>query len=95
MILHITEAKYIKDYEVEVVFNDGRRGIADLSGVLYGPVFKPLKDKKLFAQLRVDQEIATITWPNGADLAPESVYFRAFRNVPELQNQFKEWGYRN
>ena len=78
-----------------MVFNDGRRGIADLSGVLNGPVFKPLKDKKLFAQLRVDQEIATITWPNGADLAPEAVYFRAFQNVPELQNQFKEWGYRN
>ena len=93
MILHITQAKYLKNYEVEVVFNDGRRGVADLSGVLRGPVFIPLKDKKLFAQLRVDEEMATITWPNGADLAPECVYFRAFKDVPELQKLFKEWGY--
>ena len=95
MILHITQAKYLKDYEVEVVFNDGRKGVADLSGVLRGPVFQPLKDKRFFAQLRVDNEMATITWPNGADLAPEAVYYWAFKNVPELQNQFKEWGYRN
>ncbi len=95
MILHITEAKYLKDYKVQVVFNDGKRGVADLSGVLHGPVFDPLKDKKFFAQLRVDQEMETITWPNGADLAPEFVYFRAFKDVPELQKQFQEWGYKN
>ena len=85
MILHITEAKYLSDYKVKVVFNDGKEGVADLSDVLRGPVFNPLKDKKLFAQLRVDEELATIAWPNGADLAPESVYFRVFKDVPELQ----------
>ncbi len=94
MILHITEAKYLKDYKIQVAFNDGREGVADLSDVLYGPVFNPLKDKKLFAQVSVDEEMSTITWPNGADLAPESVYFRAFKDVPELQTQFKKWGYK-
>ncbi len=94
MILHITEAKYLNDYKVQVVFNDGRKGIADLAETLSGPMFDSLKDKELFAQLRVDEEIATIAWPNGADLAPEAVYFRAFKDVPELQKQFKEWGYK-
>ena len=69
--------------------------MADLSDVLIGPVFNPLKNKKLFAQLCVDEELATIVWPNGADLAPESVYFRVLKNVPELQRQFQEWGYRS
>ena len=95
MILHITEAKYLTDYKVQVSFNDGKEGVADLSDVLRGPIFNPLKDKKLFAQLRVDEEMATIAWPNGADLAPESVYFKAFKNVPELQKQFQEWGYKS
>ena len=95
MILHITEAKYLEDYKVQVVFNDGKRGVADLSDVLHGPVFDPLKDKKLFAQLHVDKEMDTIAWPNGADLAPESVYFRAFKDAPELQKQFQEWGYKD
>jgi len=95
MILHITEAKYLTDYKVQVSFNDGKEGVADLSDVLRGPVFNPLKDKKLFAQLRVDEELATISWPNGADLAPESVYFRVFKDVPELLTQFQEWGYKS
>ena len=95
MILHITQAKYLEDYKVRVVFNDGKEGVADLSDLLRGPVFDPLKDKKLFAQLRVDEEMATIAWPNGADLAPESVYFRAFKNDPKLQRQFQEWGYKD
>ncbi|MBF0531499.1 MAG: DUF2442 domain-containing protein [Candidatus Omnitrophica bacterium] len=94
MILHIVNAKYIQDYKVQVSFNDGKQGTADLSDLLHGPVFDPLKDKKLFSQLRVDKTLATIAWPNGADLAPESVYFRAFKNVPELQKKFQEWGYK-
>ena len=69
--------------------------MADLFDILCGPVFDPLKDKKLFAQLRVNEELETIAWPNGADLAPESVYFRVFKDIPELQRQFQEWGYKS
>lgn len=93
MILHILNAKYIKDYKVEVSFNDGRKGIADLKEALRGPVFEPLKDKSIFSQLMVDEILETICWPNGADLAPEYVYFKAFNKVPELQEKFKKWGY--
>ena len=95
IILGITEAKYLQDYKVQVVFNDGKQGVADLSDALRGPVFDPLKDKKIFAQLHVDKEMETIAWPNGADLAPEYVYFKAFKDVPELQKQFQEWGYKD
>lgn len=93
MILHVTDAKYLENYKVEVSFNDGRKGIADLSDILYGPVFTSLKDKSMFSQLKVDKTLETITWPNGADLAPEYIYFRAFKNDVQLQNKFEEWGY--
>lgn len=93
MILHVTYAKYLENYKVEVSFNDGRKGIADLSDMLRGPVFSSLKDKSIFSQLKVDKTLETITWPNGADLAPEYIYFRAFKNDVQLQNKFEEWGY--
>ncbi|MBF0240801.1 MAG: DUF2442 domain-containing protein [SAR324 cluster bacterium] len=93
MILHVTNAKYLEDYRVEVSFNDGRKGIVDLSKSLEGTIFNPLKNRNLFSQLRVDKELDTIVWPNGADLAPEYLYFQAFKDIPELKHKFQEWGY--
>ena len=93
MILHVTDAKYLEEYRVEVSFNDGKKGIVDLSQSLEGTIFNPLKNRSLFSQLRVDKELDTIVWPNGADLAPEYLYFQAFKDVPELKYKFKKWGY--
>lgn len=93
MILHITEGKYIEGYKIEVSFNDGHKGIADLSNALEGPVFQPLKDKSIFSQFKLYGELNTISWINGADIAPEYLYFQAFKNDPHLQPKFKKWGY--
>jgi len=93
MILHVTQAKYLEGYRVEISFNDGKKGIVDLRQSLKGSVFTPLKDKNLFSQLRVDEELDTIVWPNGADFAPEYLYFQAFKEKTELKNKFNVWGY--
>jgi hypothetical protein len=93
MFLHVTEAKYLEGFRIELPFNDGRRGIADLREALRGPVFEPLRDESLFSRLTVDEELETVVWPNGADLAPEYLYYQAFKQDPELQGRFREWGY--
>ncbi len=93
MFLQITKVKYIQDYKIEVTFNDGRSGIADLSENLNGTIFEPLKDKNLFSTVKIDEELDTIVWSNGADLAPEFVYFKAFQNDENLKTQFEKWGY--
>lgn len=93
MFLQITQARYLADYQIEVVFNDGKKGIADLRDALHGEVFEPLKNQSSFQQFHLDEELDTIVWENGADLAPEYIYFQAFKNEPELQTQFQQWGY--
>jgi len=74
MILHVTDAKHLQDYQLWIKFNDGVEGAVDLSKELWGVVFEPLKDVNLFSQIKVDAELATIVWPNGADLAPEFLH---------------------
>ena len=74
MFLHVKQARYVGDYKIWLRFNDGAVGEIDLESELDGEVFGPLKDKALFQQLRVDPEIETVVWPNGADFAPEFLY---------------------
>lgn len=72
----VVEAKHVKDYVVWVRFEDGTEGEVDLETSLRGLVFEPLRDVDYFRQLCVDPELGTIVWPNGADIAPETLYAR-------------------
>jgi len=69
MFLHVLEARYLGDYRVWLRFSDGACGEVDLSGELEGPVFGPLRDVELFKRFAITRH--TLTWDNGADLAPE------------------------
>lgn len=72
------EAKALGGYAVHVRFEDGTAADVDLSYLLeYGGVFEPLRDWSYFARLDADREAGTIVWPNGADIAPETLYARA------------------
>jgi hypothetical protein len=77
MIPRIVEVKVLEDYRLWLRFHDGVSGTVDLATELWGPVFEPLKDKTLFAQVTVHPELHTVTWPNGADLSPEFLYKQA------------------
>ena len=68
----VIDAKYLSDYRILITFDNGEERIADLAGKLSLGVFKPLKDKKYFKKFFVDGW--TISWPNGADIAPETLY---------------------
>lgn len=47
----------------------------DLEPYLHGRVFAEIRsDPAVFASVKVDAEAGTITWPNGADLAPDVLY---------------------
>lgn len=73
-MIRVADARLVRDFVVWVRFTDGTQGEVDLSDELEGPIFEPLKDPRVFAQLRVHPELHTLVWPNGADLAPEFLY---------------------
>lgn len=71
MFPRIVEASCVKNYVLHIKFQDGSVGDVDLSDWLFGEVFEPLKDRSLFRQFRVDPDLHTVSWPNGADFTPE------------------------
>ena len=65
----------LDDFNVKLGFTDGSERVVDLSPYLHGQVFKPLQeDRGLFRSVRVDDELGTIVWPNGADICPDVLY---------------------
>lgn len=70
---HVVSAEYIKDFMVKVRFNDGTLKILDLKQYAErGNIFEPLKDVEFFRHFYID--LNTLCWPNGADIAPETLY---------------------
>ena len=82
MIPRVVEVKPLEGYRLWLRFHDGTVGTIDLAAELWGPMFEPLKDLDLFSQASVDPELETVTWPNGADLAPEFLYEAVQQDIP-------------
>lgn len=59
-------------------FDSGERREADIGAwVSFHGVFEPLKDESYFRKVRVDPDVGTIVWPNGADVCPDVLYERS------------------
>jgi hypothetical protein len=93
-MLEVKNAEYMGDYVINLSFNNGRSGAANLEQTLFNdnrPVFALLREKSNFRKFRVEH--STIVWSDELDIAAEYLFFLAFKDDPELQDQFKTWGY--
>jgi hypothetical protein len=66
----VTSAQVLGHYQLRLAFSVSSSRDVDLTGELHGPMFEPLEDPDFFVQVRVDNELGTVVWPNGADLDP-------------------------
>jgi hypothetical protein len=74
MILRVVEAEVAGQHLLRLAFNDGTRKTVDVEPLLTGRIFEPLRDPAYFAQAELDRVCGTVTWPNGADFAPEALH---------------------
>jgi len=71
----VVRAEQRGPFRICLTFNDGLERTLEFSECLVGPIFEPLRDPEYFARFFI--EGGTLTWPNGADIAPETLYERA------------------
>ena len=75
MLKDVVEARHLGAYRVYLRFEDGIDGELDLRTMIpFDGVFALLRDETEFAKLRVEPELGTIVWPNGADIDPDVLY---------------------
>ena len=68
----VIRAEYHGGYRIRLTFNDNQEKTIDFEQWLDGPVFKPLRDLEYFRTFFLDG--GTVAWPNGADIAPETLH---------------------
>ena len=71
----VTRAEYCGGYRIRLTFNDGKSGTVDIKPLLEGPIFELVKDPAYFQRFFLDG--GALAWPNGADIAPETLYEQA------------------
>ena len=85
MLIDIDEARAVGNHRLYLPFADGVEGEVDLDGfVRWEGVFAPLRDPARFAEVRVDPDLGTVVWPNGADLDPDVLYAAITRRPIDL-----------
>jgi hypothetical protein len=73
-LVHVTAFGVVGDHRLRLSFEDGAEGDVDLANWGWRGVFEPLADPAYFRQVRLDEELGTVVWPNGADIAPETLH---------------------
>lgn len=78
MYYEVIEAKYIDGYKLELVFENGKKGIVDLYGYIQkGGVFSRFSDIEYFKRFYINKELGVLCWPDDVDIAPETLYSKA------------------
>ncbi len=89
-IHRVRACQIVGPHTVRVFFADDTEQVIDFRPVLAGQMFGPLLDITLFNQVRVDPEVHTLVWPNGADFDPETLHDWP-KFVDALTEQARSW----
>lgn len=86
-LIDITGVKALPNRWLELEFADNTVGKISLDHIVeqYDGIFSKLMDQRFFEQVRVDPELGTIVWPNGADLCPDVLYAHITGQQEKLQ----------
>ena len=70
----VTAVRRESGYKLRLTFEDGSVRLVDLASHLDGEVFEPLKDLRRFRTARLNPDLDTVVWDNGADMSPDFLY---------------------
>jgi hypothetical protein len=73
-LYRITSFEHVGPFSLRLLFNDGVARTVDFAPILEGELYGPLRDPAVFAQVTLDPEVHTITWPGGADFDPATLH---------------------
>ena len=66
------DVKPLKNYELELLFNNNEKRIFDVKPYFKFAIFNELKEEEQFEKVKISG--LSIEWENGADICPDELY---------------------
>jgi len=89
-ICRVVSFEKVAPFTLKVAFDDETSQVIDFRPVLKGELYGPLKDPSVFDQVRIDPEVHTLVWPNGADFDP-AILHNWPESGPALKSLAEKW----
>lgn len=89
-IFRVQSFQIVAPYTLSVRFDDATEQVICFEPILAGELFGPLRDLQVFNQVKLDLEVHTLVWPNGADFDPATLHDWP-QHVEELKARAKLW----
>lgn len=89
-IYRVVSVGKVASFTLRVTFDDGTAQVIDFQPVLKGELYGPLIESSVFDQVRIDHEVHTLVWPNGADFDP-AILHNWPESSPALKNLAEKW----
>ena len=89
-IYQVIDYTIIAPYTLDVIFSDHTTQRINFESILHGEIYGALRDHDVFNHVRLDPEIQTLVWPNGADFDPATLHDWP-QCLPALQQLVERW----
>jgi len=89
-IYKVRSVKIVAPFTLRVGFDDATEQVINFRPVLAGELYSPLHDLAIFNQVKIDPEVHTLVWPNGADFDPAMLHDWP-ENAAALAERAREW----
>lgn len=91
LMVKLTSFKIVGPYKLQITFSDATEQTINFEPVLHGYYHTPLRDRRLFNQVRLDSETQTLVWPNDADFDPATLHDWNQGAGAELAERVAHW----
>ena len=90
-IYRVESFEIISPYTLRVRFDDSTEQTINFQPVLVGELYGPLRELAMFNQVKIDPEVKTLVWPNGADFDPATLHDWP-EQIEAMKAAAQEWG---
>ncbi len=91
LMVNVTGFVIVGPHTLRITFDNGGERTINFAPMLSGYYYAPLRDLDFFNQVRLDPEMHTLVWPNGADYDPATLYNWDQGDGAELAQRAAHW----